>query len=322
DLSVDKKTGKTNIKVMEGEVSFRPVSGEEEIDVQTGEFAETEDGKSYIKGKIGKDEQEKILEETKYDVLAMEKKGLMNRVLELEDLAKKLGLDKLEKALEKIEGKISKAETEEELFSLKKEIEKIEIELNITRIERRGRLAISYSWLTAEKFINSIPTLLVKVTPDDNPIILHLDKTELKLESPPYIVRYKPMGLSIGVNEIDVSACYLDGKEKTSLTIKPPYYDAISPKILSVKIDKEKKRVEVRAIDSESGIKDIFCFGKRMEKESEDTYTLQAIATNVAQKGTVKAIDKAGNISETPISLEPEEKADWAPAPPKGGNEK
>lgn len=316
DLSVDKKTGKTNLKVIEGKVAFRPASVEEEIDVQAGEFAETEDGKSYIKGKMGEDEQKEILEETKKDVFLMEKKGLMNRATDIEQKIKNLNLNKLEKALRIIKEKINKAEIEEELLLLKNDIEKIEMELKIIRIEKRGSLKISYNWLTAEKFVNSIPTLLVKVTPDDNPIILHLDKTKLRLENPPYIIRYKPMGLDIGINEIEASACYSDGKGETSLIIKTPYYDTIPPRILSVRIDKTKREVEVKVVDSESGIEDIFCFGKRMEKEREDLYTFQVMVTNIAQKGVVRAIDKAGNVSEMPIALEAEEKKDWPPTTP------
>jgi hypothetical protein len=248
----------------------------------------------------------------------MEKKGLINRVTDIEQKIKELNLDELEKALKGIKEKINKATTSEELLSLKKDIEKIEIELKMVQIKKRGSLKISYNWLTAERFVNSIPTLLIKVTPDDNPIILHIDKTRLKLENPPYIVRYKPMGLDIGINEITLSACYSDGKGETSLIIKTPYYDTISPKILSVKIDKKKREIEAKAIDSESGIKDIFCFGKAMKNEGGDIYTFQVTATDITQKGVVKAIDKAGNVSEMPIVLEVKEREDWPPATPKG----
>ncbi|MBU1262607.1 PASTA domain-containing protein, partial [bacterium] len=90
---------------------------------------------------------------------------------------------------------------------------------------------INHQFSTAKKFVTEIPSLNLRITPNNPnwaPLLLNIDGRRIQLSAPPYFTTYRPTGIRIGENIIRVSAQF-EGGEETSLDITAPYYDPIPP---------------------------------------------------------------------------------------------
>jgi hypothetical protein len=220
-------------------------------------------------------------------------------------------LARIESLLEKIKDRADRAETEKELLLLIEKCERVRQMLKmVERIPKEVLpLKMDHKWLTQERFVNFIPTLLLRVTPDDKPVVLSVDKKEFRFSKPPYILRYRPFDLSTGINEVKVAARYADGSGMVSLVIKTPYYDRIKPMILPPQV--LNGVIEVQAIDRESGIFRVLLNRKRMVEVRKGVYQIEAPE---ADRAIIEAEDRAHNVTRMPITLKIE---DWPPGPPK-----
>jgi beta-lactam-binding protein with PASTA domain len=113
---------------------------------------------------------------------------------------------------------------------------------------------IHHRFSTAERFVNDVPYLLIRVTPQDPvwaPLFLEIEGRRTQLSAPPYFTRFRPVGLRTGENVINVSA-WFSGGERVDKAITTPYIDFVSPTIVSASKAGDNLRVVVR--DTESGI--------------------------------------------------------------------
>jgi len=120
---------------------------------------------------------------------------------------------------------------------------------------------IHYRFSIPSPFINEICYLLIHITPADKkwaPLYLSIDGRLTKFDSPPYNINFRPPVMSMGINRFNVSA-WFEGGEKAEEIIDSPYYDPIAPRIVNVKIIKEKIRVDIE--DRESGINRVKIIG-------------------------------------------------------------
>jgi hypothetical protein len=326
ELRVDIKTGETLLKVLEGKVFFRPIGIVEEIGVEEGESCETKDGKTYTKEKIEKEEKEKLIDELFQEIINLLKKNAISKIADLEiklkDLKEKVDekrlpdLFKIEGILGELKEKVDRAEKEEELLSLINEIERLEE--RVRELEERPKVVVvpiklDYQWLTKEKFVNFIPTCLIRIFPENKPIIVSIAGSEFRLETPPYILRYKPYHLSTGINEIHILVRFAEeGAIPVPFTIETPYYDPIKPIIISARLLVEEALVKVNAFDRESGLLKVSLDGQIMNEIREGIYEYP-VKKFTADRVIIKAEDKAGNVTTLPLVIRVE---DWPPPPP------
>lgn len=115
---------------------------------------------------------------------------------------------------------------------------------------------INYNWTIPGLFVNEIPTLILRITPEGGePLFINIMGRLERFEKPPYILNFKPPVMRTGVNEINVS-CWFENGEKASSIIPSPYYDPIPPKVISVKLKKTEGAIRINVVveDNESGI--------------------------------------------------------------------
>ncbi len=164
-------------------------------------------------------------------------------------------------------------------------------------------------------FVREIPYLILHITPADKklaPLYLSVMGRLTRFDAPPYLLNLKPPVLSIGVNNIDVSA-WFEGGDKKDEVIETPYYDPIAPRILSVK---EKKiaenvvRIIVTIEDRESGIKDVTIGGVNATI-TEDYTQQERRGRTVYIRGTYeKTLNMPKNLTTIPIIIEVEDNAE------------
>ncbi|MFH0775929.1 MAG: PASTA domain-containing protein [bacterium] len=131
------------------------------------------------------------------------------------------------------------------------------VDLTVTK---PGNPVIHYQFSTTAKFVTEIPSLNLRITPNNPnwaPLLLNIAGRRISLSAPPYFTTYKPTGIGVGENTIRVSAQFEQGEE-VSEEITLPVYDPISPSITNVSwIDKRDRKLRVSVMDRESGIKSV-----------------------------------------------------------------
>lgn len=185
------------------------------------------------------------------------------------------------------------------------------VDLTVTK---PGNPVIHYQFSTTAKFVTEIPSLNLRITPNNPnwaPLLLNIAGRRISLSAPPYFTTYKPTGIGVGENTIRVSAQF-EGGEEVSEEITLPVYDPISPSI--VNISKVRKGVMgLRVRDRESGIKAVRVAGRLVtpisgteeKRAGVNVYTEANYEINIPSNISTPKIeveDNAGNKREKSIN--------------------
>ncbi|MEW6103918.1 MAG: PASTA domain-containing protein [bacterium] len=176
-------------------------------------------------------------------------------------------------------------------------------------VEKPPIPTINSQWTISGLFVSEIPYLVLNITPIEwSPLFLSVMGMLTRFDNSPYILRFKPPVMSIGVNKINVSA-WFEGGDRRNEVIETPYYDPLPPKIVSVRVIKGSVRIRVVVEDRESGIKNVKIEGESIsaiEGTQEERKGINVWTRGTYEKAIIIAKDAPATI---PIKIEVEDNA-------------